>query len=362
MTPNGPYWQEVPRFTRRWWWNLVRDLFWSFFVAVLIWLYADMEKTVIKEFERKTLRLTVKQAKDLALLDERDQGKQPAPVEKRDVEVAFKLRGSSAALDRFTEALNNRGGLIEIDAGKYGPGKQRTSTADLLSLDGLITGLGLTVDAASPQAISVSLDRLIRVADVPVKFEFAGAELAGEPTIEPAKVSVTVPASLWQDTRNPVLKTVVRDLQNEPPEGTLNVPIVCVIGGAPVEPEVRSVRVAYKVRQYRDKKTVTATVNVLAPETWLDDGTWAEYEIKRKSPLEWRKQVTFAGAPKDLDRLRPEDVQAYVVLTEGDKKFVESWLNREVILRLPPDLNLKLEGAVPTVDFKLEKRAAPPAP
>ena len=48
------------------------------------------------------------------------------------------------------------------------------------------------------------------------------------------------------------------------------------------------------------------------------------------------------------------DVQAYLVLTDDDKKPV-SWWSRQVEVRLPQKLNLSLLGAPPTVTFKLEK-------
>ena len=55
-------------------------------------------------------------------------------------------------------------------------------------------------------------------------------------------------------------------------------------------------------------------------------------------------------------------MQAFVVLTEDDKKPVESWLIRQIEVRLPRRLSLSLVGTNPSVSFKLEKAPAATPP
>ena len=62
-------------------------------------------------------------------------------------------------------------------------------------------------------------------------------------------------------------------------------------------------------------------------------------------------------------KVRPEDIDAHIVLQEGDKTPVDSWLPRPVVINLPPGKDLRLVTVAPTINFKLEKRsAAPPGP
>jgi hypothetical protein len=54
-------------------------------------------------------------------------------------------------------------------------------------------------------------------------------------------------------------------------------------------------------------------------------------------------------------------VQAFVELSEDDKQPVESWLERQVQIRFPPDTQLQLAGEAPMLQFKMVKRNGQPA-
>jgi len=135
------------------------------------------------------------------------------------------------------------------------------------------------------------------------------------------------------------------------------------IEGIPVRPEQSSLTVTIEIRKFTDTKTIQVTVQVLTPYTWMEDGTWDKYKFTRETQqTTWVKEVEVTGAKEDLDRLQPEQVDAYIVLAEDDKKFVESWLTRAVKFRFPPDLKVELTGEVHIVKFKLEPRKAGTAP
>ena len=116
-----------------------------------------------------------------------------------------------------------------------------------------------------------------------------------------------------------------------------------------------SVEVTVTVGPRTDHETFALAVQTLSPRTWIEEGTRARYKLIYKDPLEWQPQVTVTGARQQLDKLRAEDIQAYVTLVEDDKTPVESWLQRQVTVHFPPGIELQIVGEAPVVNFKLEK-------
>ena len=142
---------------------------------------------------------------------------------------------------------------------------------------------------------------------------------------------------------------------------TVDFELVPAIVGVPVELDKASISVEIQVLRRTVSKTISISVRLLAPPTWVENGVWKEYQFKRKDPLEWLREITVQGPREDLDKLDPKNVDAYVVLVEGDKKPV-SWSQRKVIVRFPPELRIRLAPDQPelTVWFRLEKRAGVP--
>jgi len=461
MTRIGPYADEAPRFSRRWWFNLGRSVLWVALVTALVWVYADMERTPTKELEAtvvlttgkspmKTLEANV-EAKirftvrgDRTAMDklEEQMGKIGSVITcdvsgrselgenflelkpllegiastpktgltveyvtppiikyqiirpraevratvvlttgnskdlmfqtgfKPEINVNFILEGNRDLLESFKNDLNKTASAIVYDVSTESPsaGSREVDLAQLLDRMAGVSKAGLAVVSASPAAVKVMLERRITVSDVEVTFDYEGATLIKEPEITPAKMAIRVGESQWAQIRQklqpnlkPVIRTTRTDLKNVILEGptTMKVEVVPAIAGMAVEPEHTSVSVTFQISQKIATRNITVSVRVLWPS---DDLTWKEYELKRKEPLEWRKQIQVTGSRKDLDQLDEKDVEAYVVLREDDKKPVASWLTRPVEIRFPQELQLKLLGEKPTVNFKLEKRgsAAPP--
>jgi len=345
---------EFRRFTRQWWGQKARDLFWITLVTLLIWVYADMEFTDNVEIGAK-LVLTTDTTEGLQLLSPES------------VTINFMVRGDLGSLDRYRRLLTERGSMIRyrIPEG-YGPGEHELRlVGDVLGRDAELFREGLSVLSASPDSIRIRLDE-VRKELLPVIVEYTGAKLASEPTVTPAQVTVEVAESRWRQIP-PGVPRVIRtrrvDLKNEP-TGTVvrkRVELVRSIGGVAVRPERNVVEVVFKIEKPTDTRTFKVTVAVQTPPTWPSDDTWREYQLERKDKeLSWRKDVTVSGAKDDLAKLRPEDVQAFVMLTDDDKKPVASWLTRKVIIYLPADLRLKVVGEAPTVSFKLVKSTVAP--
>lgn len=339
---------DTPRFSHRWWFNAGRSLFWVTIVTILIWVYADMEFTDEKKLDA-TIRLTADNP-NLMLLS------------RSDVEITFKVRGNRSRLDGFRSELsarmNDPDSMIVCDVSDSGVGKRAIPSKELLNNAAGINMDGLTIVSAEPSAVTVWVDRRIQK-ELPVELVYSNAELAEQPKVT---MLVSVAETRWRDILkkqpNPTLKTVNKDLKNEQLGKPLAVEfeIIPSIAGISVEPAEKSRKLTIEISQRTDSRRIPVTVHVLEPASWAENGTWQEYILLRKDPLEWRKQITISGAKKDLDRLRAEAVQAYIVLTDDDKKPVASWLNRQVQIRFPADLKVELLGERPTVQFKLEKR------
>lgn len=361
MTGITQYNLDHPRFSRRWWVRRGRNFLWVALITILIWVFADMQLTQDRELIA-TIRLTAGEAADMVLLDEPDADDEYKEVPHKDVKVVFSAVGSRHSLDRFEHELKNP---IPHDVAKaHTPGEIKIPTKDILNEFAGQVKAGLTFRAPEPNVITLRLDKRLRQV-VPVELVLTGAELAEQPNVT---MPITVAQALWDEilrrTTNPVLKTVTKDLKDQETDKPITVTfdIIPSIAGVPVHPQRRSKPITIQITQRTVPKTLTVTVRVLAPPSWVKDDTWSRYKVVGKEQgLEWRKQITVSGPKEDLDRLEARDVDAYIKLTEDDKAPV-SWLPRTVIIRFPPGLAVNLVGEPPTVNFKLIERTDAPTP
>jgi hypothetical protein len=351
MTP-GWYSHQTKPFTRRWWSQTLRTLAWVSVVTVLIWIYADMEFTREREF-RVVIRLTVGGSENLVILPDR----RPPQFE-----IVFKAAGASTGLDRFEHRLKSRTGPLEYDLSGSSPGLATLSTEDVLSRLTEPRKDGLALSAVTPTTMSVRLDERITVTDVPVELVYTGGELAAEPIKTPQTVTIRVARSLWETLGGKaVVKTVPVNLQKIDRSREIVAEIAPMIGEVPVTPDPAEVRVKVQVRELTQEQTIKTAVQVSSPPAWIEDGTWRRYTLVRKDPAEWAQvELVLSGPREELSRLRPEQIEAYVMLNDGDKKPVGSWLTREVSVRLPEGSQLKLVGERPKLAFRLDPVATPP--
>ena len=357
---------ETAKFSRPWILGLVRNFLWVVFVTVLVWIYADMEFTTDQDF-RVTLRLTTGSAEGLMLLPMTEAG--------RNIELTFKLQGNRSQLDSFQRWLNDQKFVLTYDVSRKEPKPHVENVREALDQSVDFSKRGLTFVWADPTTFSYRLDRRLTIPGIPVEFQYTGVTLAGPPEIAPAKVSIHVGETAWKEIEAAVpeaarkLKTRQVDLKGLPADKPITAEIVPSITikpdepPVPVQPEVDSVKVTVQVQHALGTANFTIVPRILAPATWADDNTWAEYKLLRKPDETWTKKIAVQGAKTDVESLKVEDIDAYVVLRDDDKKPLESWLTREVIVRFPPKLKVELApGEKPTVSFKIEKRTAPVPP
>jgi hypothetical protein len=287
--------------------------------------------------------------------------------------VIFKLAGTRRGLVDYRRRLEERRSEIVGDVARgYVPGQYNLAAEDLLRGANGPSMEGLTVLSASPGKIPVQLDRLVRQR-AKVQLDSVGATFSEPPKIQPAEVLVILAQqdqqAIPEDPNSAgtlTLKTRPLDLSNAPTGEPVSRQVEVLPPAtthSTVRLEPKTVLVTVKIDQRTDSQPVTINVQAMGPSAWAEpDGTWSDYRLVKKDPLEWRRQITVKGARKDLEKLRPEDVQAYAMLGEDDKNPVESWLSRPVTVRFPIGMDLQIVGEPPTVHFRLEKRTAPAAP
>jgi len=333
---------EPDRFSRSWWLARLRGAAWVVLVTTFLWIWADVEFTDEMEMTA-TVELVTAPSSKLVLLS------------KSRVRVTFQVQGRQRSLEQLQHSLQSPDMVVRYVVSE---GEKDLSVRDILNRDKMIVAEGLSVLSASPSNVRVRLDTKTYQPDIPVQFDYTGA-LGPEVSIDPPKMGIHVAESDWQNILKleptPVLKTKQVDLKSVvDPSKPFEVEVIPQIAGLAVKPDQPTVRVTVKIVTLTETQEITVPVQVLQPPAWLEDGTWKEYSLSRKDIPEWRVTLQVSGPRADLDKLKAENVRAYIILTDEDKKPV-SWLTRPVDVQLPGDLSLRLFAAPPTVTFKLEK-------
>ncbi len=341
--------RQPPRLSRQWLLAALRTFLWVVVITVLIWVYADLQMTEQKNISA-SLRVHAGSSTNLVLLK---------PDEA--VNLNFRIKGNRYAIDTLMNRLAKAGWQLDFDvAGKLGPGRHRELTAELLG--GLPEiGPGLQVLSASPRDLEIQLDELRPLKAIPVDVDVVGGE-AEDLKLEPQRVDLLVPATEMGrlDPERLRLKTRAVDLGRydvgtEVKDLPVEVlPPTDIQGVRLVSPTLRA---SFKVG-WQAYKDYTVRVNVNMPESWTSDGTWEKYRLEIKLPEPWTRRIKVLGQRIDLDRLKQEDIQAYVELVEAAKD-IKSWEFGQVRVILPSELKVRLSPEpIAPVGYRLAPRAA----
>lgn len=337
------------RFSRTWFLEGLRTLAWVVVISVLIWVYADLQFTGTKEV-RATLRIVTPPKSDLVVTSQTR------------VPLTFRVQGNQHMLDRYVDKLAAGDSAISLDAVRhFQAGFHQEQTVELLSRLPEIQEHGLKVVSAQPAVVEIVLERLELLPAVPVKVEFTGG-LAEPAKIEPERLDVRLPAGRMMeiDKSHFALSTESIDLKDAPAGEPITRQVEVLLPWPNMEVSQRKVQVTYKVRQQTDARKLKVAIQVKSPKAWLEDDTWSRFKLLVKDPLEWTREISVQGSRADLEKLKPEDIEAYIVLTEDDKLVVESWLPGEVKVSFPPGARFRLAEPIPPVNYRLAKRTEAP--
>ena len=349
------------RFSRRWFAERARTALWVGVVTVLIWVFADIQVTKESDKIRGKLRIHASSGADTVLLSGDE------------FNIVFKVKGRGHAIDEFEKKLIRENSILRYDAAKdlkdLQPGRRHVkSVADILDRLPLIRNAGLVVISVNPKEVAIELDSLKLIKDVKVDFSFSGAELDGQAIVAPSKIDILVPASRAEGLTadNMTLATAMLDLRDEAPgkEVTREVAVQPPPGmlGAQLTPP--TVKVTFKILQQTDNRPFTVNVQPKAPPAWLSTNVLSKYKLELKPGETWSREIKVSGNPIDLQKLRAEDIQAYIVLKDDDYLTpLASWLPGKVRVHFHEGLGVSLaDGAIAPVMYKFVERKPPEKP
>ncbi|RPI59380.1 MAG: hypothetical protein EHM48_08970, partial [Planctomycetaceae bacterium] len=316
---------DSPAFSRKWWLAAVRNFLSVALITVLIWVYADIEFTGKVEV-RATLHLTA---------DKDDQTLLAGEGLQQEIPITFELQGNRSAINEFQQWLKSQGTVLKYDVSeKFMPSsKQQTiQTQEVLAKNQAANfqTRGLSIISAEPATIAFKLDKVIRVPDVKVDFQYTGATLAELPAVKPPVVTIRLAQTAWDEIVAAIpkpedrkLRTLPVDLKNVDPDQPISASIIPAIsipssGTNPekaitVEPTIKDVKVKVQIAQVTGEKTFKVPVVLIQPAGWAEDNTWNEYKLVRKTGESWAREITFQGPKTELDSLTTEEIMAYVV-------------------------------------------------
>lgn len=330
----------------------LRTFLWVALVTVLVWVWADLERTDEATGQRVSLRVTA--PRDTDLLIER-------PDPETGVEIAFNCAGPQAGLSELLRVLGEGRQRLTVSAKRdWAAGPHTIDTLEALNDWPLLKRYGVTAHSAEPAEINVQVDRWApRTAKV--KFEYSGALLESEPSIQPQTVDVHVPESKLGDVEELTISTVSVDLTTlaAGQETVRQVDLAPRVNGTPVRLATQPTRVQVTFRKQANFKTLQVPVQIRlsVPPVVAEQIAREGYVLERRDESEWRRELIIQGASVEIDRLKGMAVSAIVEIVPEDLSPVSN-LERDVTVVLPPELpSLQLiEPASLKVNFRFVRQ------
>jgi len=339
---------EVARYSREWWTQVLRNVFWVGVVTLMIWVYADLEISEPREFT-VTLKLTRKVDGETTLVGQREWS------------TTFSAKGSRRDLTRFERWLVDNEDTIEVDVTDYPVAEHDEPVSQLLARSPAVLRHNVEVQAITPKQLPFRVEAL-ESRSVPVQFDYINATIQNI-EVEPGEVTAVASTSAWvridEATDAPVIRTRQEDLTLVDPDDNRSrtIPLIPIIEEVPVMLDRGVVSVSFEVKNQPETKTFEVTVTRNEPPNWDAEGVWSTLKlVRREADPTWTYTITVAGTNRDLQRLQPEDIRAFITLTDADRTNTEQWIKRDVMVYFPPDSKVRLADRAPSIEFKLTPR------
>lgn len=172
-------------------WGHIRTFMIVTLITVMVWLLAESRMVLTRSLEAQVALVSVDSSGGMSLIVRQNVNQ----VQIRTVSI--QIEGSTAGLDRFARALQNR---IEFRIGREIPAKPGMHTLDLRSILRQSPDLavhGLTITEVTPDTITVEVDEL-ETREFPVRVNMPpGAAIDGAPRADPTSVRVVAPSSVF---------------------------------------------------------------------------------------------------------------------------------------------------------------------
>jgi len=341
------------RFSRQWYLDHAGTVAWTLIITVLVWVYADIHFTGKRKIDIK-LRIENKSNKEMVVLDPRTP----------EVPIRVEIQGRRSALDRLEQQPT-----VSFDAARKFPrkGKYPVDTTDFLQELPAIRQSGKVL-AAQPETLTFETDEVRKLTDRKVRLELPGAVEPENVTIKPDRVTLYIPSSQVRQAPESIVASP--DDVGSLPEGkpvTREVPLVKPTPESHLEPPKVIATFTIIAGQRIRRREFVVPIRIQSPKQWLTDGTWDQYQFEEKPPPLTTVRIEVGGPQIQLDRLRPEDIDVFLTLTNEHKKPLGSWLSGQlqVEIRKVRDVDpsvLKVVGPLPEIQFKLVRTTPTPTP
>lgn len=314
-------------------------------VTILVWLYLENEN--IRRYDNVPLDIVLTPATPQLIVS----ATKASPV-------LVSVRCSTNQYEQL-KALAASGPLkIELREDAASP-EQTLVLLDKLNSLRSLSDLGVIVEDVRPMTLSARVERLVE-RSVPVVINSGDLQLQAAPTIEPAKVSLTLPASLAEGLGDLTLAAPLASLPNAS-SFEVNEPYLLAVPvalpeslrrpGVKVEPA--SVKVGFTIRKLT-KETVVPRVTIVieAPLVKL-----ADYTIKLDENDLFIRDVRLTGPNDLIDRIDRGEIPITAVLRLTAAEL-DSDLTSKLLEFNKPE-QVKVASPVPQVKFTIVKRAQP---
>ena len=172
-------------------------------VTTLIWLYAEAESVATTSVET-FVRISAPEGAD-RVVSPTDPSWTGA--------ISIRLQGARGSIDSAKTSLA-RGVNLALGAGGIParPGQHSINLQSAIQNAALRDHTGVVVENVEPSTLTVDVQSIVRIADIPIRFDLpVGLLIAGDPVIEPATATVTAPQSVAdqaQATNTPLVASI----------------------------------------------------------------------------------------------------------------------------------------------------------
>ncbi len=317
-------------------------------LTLLVWYMADLASLTSSEGVPFELRVTHDPA--LAV----DVTEPPTPLVFR-----LDVRGSARDVSSLRSLTFDRALPVEWRLpSNYQRGAVELTEEQLLEIFSQIEPIrtrGVVVDKVNPRKLALSIDDVVTV-PLPVRIG-TGDVSVSEMRVDPPEVDVSLRRSELDrlpDEQRFVTVDLSGRLSGLATRETRKFDDVIVSGNVGgftakrIEPSAVDVSVRAEGRQ--------ATRRIEGVPVALEGSPqiWQLYTAEFQDQNEWLIQLEVAGEPLAVEKVRPQDVRAFVRATAEDAVSNDDFRTAEVTVILPP--GIALNGPPPIVHFRLAAR------
>lgn len=313
-------------------------------IAALVWLYAEGEN--VRDYPREAVQVQVVAPSGTEMSVE------PAEPQL----VLMSVRASSGQMQALRRRIGEGPFMITVGENVSNGVADRTIVLqNALAQVPVIAERGINVLEVEPATINVHIERIVS-RSLPVDVQAGDVQLAGQPNVEPAQVTITTVHSVAQQLagQRTVADLTRLDLSALEPNvsHTLDVPVELPFAAdmSQMRVDPGSVLVTLTIRKVTDRVTLTSIpVNVSLPPRLL-----SQYNLQLDEDQLVVRDVVLEGPAEVIERIRNRQAKVWAELRPTADQLdagVES-----VPLYLSAPAGVTLVTPLPQASIRVERR------